>query len=336
MFYFRMALPRMDAAGSARRWDICFSLGTSDPAKARMLVGRIKLRLMETTNENKMELANEAVRNQLRDLARTYFLAELERLNETIELDMGTPDWNPEALVADTDKLIGQMRQGLMQGRFPPYIAVEADELLEKHLAAGKNELELKNHLRKLLVRGKMEAERIFRAKVAGDFNAVKIQDELFEGFDVDAIRPIPNVDDETGEMAYTAPASANDLGIAITSFLESKTASGKDPKTVDDIALVLSLFRLIRPDILKVSSITKAVIIDFEVKLSHIPANFTKAKDLKELSYEQLKTAGKDMPKYSGATRDKYRITFRSFIGWCQETDLLPPLQTTKTGEDG
>jgi integrase len=320
VYYVRTALPSLVEDG---RWEVCFSLRTSDPALAKMLAAKIKARVMELANSSKIELANDQVRERLRKLAREYFLDELEKLNEQIELDEGTPDWNPDELAEDTKILIEKYAAALKQTQFSGYITAKADELLAEHLSGGRKNLEIKSFLQKMLVRGEIEANRIFMAKVAGNYDAVRITDELFAGLDPDVIRPVPDVG-EAGNLIYRKRQGAETLDKAIGDYLNSKLAKDKDEKTVKDIELSLRVFQLMYPEIKYLPEITKAIVLDFDTRIAAMPVNFTKSKVLKGESYENIVVLGKDMPKMSAASQDKYIMNLRSFIKWCQQTDRL------------
>ena len=280
---------------------------------------------MEAKSGDKIELSNESVRSQLRDLARNYFLEALAKLNEDIELGEDEADWNPAERASETEELIQQHTARFLQGKFPSYVTATADELLAQHLTTGTADLELRRYLKKLLMRGEIEAQRIFLSKVSGHFGKIGIQDELFQGLDVDTIRPIPSVDAQ-GRLSYEeqSPVGFVLLESAIDKFLAGKTVKGKRTKTVEDIETVLKLFRLIMPAVKHVRQITKATVVDFEIELGSVPANYSKSKTLKNLTFTALKAASNDLEKFSPATYDKYVITLRSFVKWCQYTDLL------------
>lgn len=112
----------------------------------------------------------------------------------------------------------------------------------------------------------------------------------------------------------------------AIWGYLRFKESKRKDKKTIDDIELSLRTLSFIRPDIQYLNQITKRLIFEYEGLVAELPANFRKSSKLRNLRFDQLKHVARDKPKLSPASIDKYTLTLRSFINWCQETDRMPP----------
>lgn len=113
-------------------------------------------------------------------------------------------------------------------------------------------------------------------------------------------------------------------LDEAIKAYVQFKESKGKDPKTTADIDQALRTLRFVRPDIQLVNHITKRLILEYEALIAEIPANYRKSLRLRHLRYEELKFAAQGKPRLSPASIDKYVITLRSFIHWCQDTDRM------------
>ncbi|RYD50630.1 MAG: site-specific integrase [Sphingobacteriales bacterium] len=111
----------------------------------------------------------------------------------------------------------------------------------------------------------------------------------------------------------------------AIKGYVQYKKFKGKDPKTLSDIELSLKTLSFVRPDIQYVHQITKRLTLEYETLVAQIPANYQKTKALRNLSFPQLHRAAEGRPRLSPASVDKYTLTLRAFINWCQDTDLMP-----------
>lgn len=114
-------------------------------------------------------------------------------------------------------------------------------------------------------------------------------------------------------------------LDEAIKAYVQFKESKGKDHKTLADMELALRTLNFVRPDIQYVNQITKRLILEYETLISEIPANYRKSSKLRHLRFVELKAATPGKPRLSPASIDKYVITLRSFIHWCQDTDRMP-----------
>lgn len=110
----------------------------------------------------------------------------------------------------------------------------------------------------------------------------------------------------------------------AIQGYVRFKQAKGKDSKTLSDIELSLHTLMFVRPDIQYLHQITKRLIFEYEILIAELPANYRKTARFRNLSFEQLRLAAWDKPKLSPASLDKYTLTLRAFISWCQDTDRM------------
>ena len=110
----------------------------------------------------------------------------------------------------------------------------------------------------------------------------------------------------------------------AIRAYIDFKMSKGRDKKTIADIDQALRMLSFVRPDIQFVHHINKRLILEFETLLSDVPANYRKTPRLRNLTFETLKLAAVGKPRLSPASIDKYVITLRSFIHWCQDTDRM------------
>jgi integrase len=112
----------------------------------------------------------------------------------------------------------------------------------------------------------------------------------------------------------------------AISDFLKYKISKRKDHKTIHDIELALRTLLFVRPDIQYLQQITKATILEFEMLVSQVPAHYRITKKYRSMTFRELQVAAANRPKLSPASIDKYVLTLRAFIGWCQDSDLMPP----------
>lgn len=117
----------------------------------------------------------------------------------------------------------------------------------------------------------------------------------------------------------------------AIKGYVRFKQAKGKDSKTVSDIELSLNTLNFVRPDIQYLHQITKRLIFEYEILIAELPANYRKTARFRNLSFEQLRVAAWEKPKLSPASLDKYTLTLRAFVSWCQDTDRMPAWKLPK-----
>lgn len=115
-------------------------------------------------------------------------------------------------------------------------------------------------------------------------------------------------------------------LNEAISGYLRYKKSKGKDHKTLTDIELSLHSLSFVRPDIQYINQINKRLILEYEALIAQLPTNYRKSHKLRNLRFGELCEATWDKPKLSDASVDKYTLTLRAFINWCQDTDRMPP----------
>ncbi len=113
-------------------------------------------------------------------------------------------------------------------------------------------------------------------------------------------------------------------LETAIQDFARYKESKGRDKKTITDMELSLHMLPFVRPDIQYVHQITKRLILEYEALVTELPVNYRKNHKLRHLNFQALKAASAGMPRVSPASVDKYVVTLRSFIHWCQDTDRM------------
>ncbi|HEX2859077.1 MAG TPA: site-specific integrase [Alphaproteobacteria bacterium] len=111
----------------------------------------------------------------------------------------------------------------------------------------------------------------------------------------------------------------------AIMGYLNYKEAKGKDRKTITDIDLSLRTLSFVKPEIQYLHQITKRVVLEYEGLVADLPANYRKNHKLRSLRFSELRYVAAGLPKLSPASIDKYTLTLRAFINWCQSTDRLP-----------
>ncbi|MBI1308639.1 MAG: tyrosine-type recombinase/integrase [Proteobacteria bacterium] len=117
----------------------------------------------------------------------------------------------------------------------------------------------------------------------------------------------------------------------ALFGYVRYKESKGKDHKTITDIELSLRTLPFVRPDIQYINQITKRLILEYEALVSQLPANYRKNHKLRKLRFGELCEVAHRLPKLSPATIDKYVLTLRAFISWCQDTDRLPTWKLPK-----
>lgn len=288
-----------------------------------------------------IQLANPEVVKILHRLAREWFAETLADYNMWLGM------FNPEDLrqdVADVKDYQTKERASLHQRP-----TSKERETLRRQIAhyipAFKQEREVENHLHTLFKRANLEAGRIYLAKAEGNFTEAMVKDDIFHGIATDIVPPLPEDLGRSGYPRYQLPPDETPLpptpprspiptprsetiAEALASYLADKEGRGRGSETVGIIRSTMATFQLINPTITHVHQITKLHIMEFPVKLGHIPLNLAKKPNLNKLSFAELLKVGKDVPKLGKRTRDKYTSNLRAFVRWLAFTDKLPPMQ--------
>lgn len=187
-YYFRKTPPPRQVTD--KQCDICISLQTSDIHRARLIALRLEL-LMSQSLRDDPTLSNPEVRELVRKLARLVFKHCLIVANEdALNLQKQGELEDFKAEIKNYKDTIKEVNRTLnTPDKCDPSYISWASDLLGEHMP-DTWEPEVHQSLVSMIQRARLESARVFLARIAGDFENLRIKDPLFEDMDIDMIQP--------------------------------------------------------------------------------------------------------------------------------------------------
>lgn len=316
-FYFRIAVPS-DLISLASRTEVKFSLRTSD-AKIAKIRGRVLSNELERIFEGLRLMSVEPEAN-LRDRARSYLQAELNRSLEIAFMYPGDPAFHRDDEVAWLTSRTAGLRASLAAQNFSASVKAEAMELLDPADPGGVALVgDQFRYACNLILRAKIEASRILKAQLEGDYQSTS--DPLFTGMTATRLPPLP------GEIAEPSQTGLS-LGEIADKFIASKIKHDWTAKTAADVKRVVKIASSLIGSEKAIKLVNTDDVKRYRDALANLPPNYMKHAANKELTPQEAVHANKNGGCLSLKTQDKYFTMFKQILIWAaaeEHIDKVP-----------
>jgi len=312
IYWFRMAVP-LDLVGRVGRREIKVSLRTSSLAVARLRCQNLGSAMLQLIA--RVRLMPELSQKTIQDLARRYFEHQLSSTEELAHLLPQDPKVDIAFEAQDSMEEAERLKANLAQRSYDAItrgVAVEA--LTSEGLAPKDLSLENFDQLCASILRARIEAHRIYAAKLQGSYDQIAPRDPLFVGL---SSATMPGLQGEPEEP------TENSVESLIQKFLGLKSV-GWAPKTRLDNRRVLDLFAEVVDGNRSIEAIGKEQLRAFRDVLLRLPKNYTKRKESAGQSIHTIiKAEGNDLIQKPTIT--KYLTRTYAFLDWCTDEGYLP-----------
>ncbi len=312
VFYFRTAIPSA-VRKSFSRLEFKVSLRTTNLEQAKLRQRWISF-LWENITQ---ALSTMAIASSVRidQVVRRYFSEEVDNLVLHATEGPRHPSFEMEAEIADASQFLVNLRARIGSRQYTELDVYQAVDLLKKSdLEIPPKGSDTLDDVCNKTLRARAEAVRIFLALLQGRHDEAVPKDSLFAGESTST----PTINGQWQEQRKSVGE------LAATYVEEHRKIWG--PKTVLDKTRVNNLFLKIADPATPISDITPDMVREFKSKLTALPANLVKYKDLRDLPLHQAIKKGEErgLPKLSGRTAEKYMEMLKTFFEWaCNEQYL-------------
>jgi len=309
VYWFRMAVP-VDLVERVGRREIKASLRTSSPAVARLRCQCLGSRMLQLIARVRAmpELSQETIER----LARRYFEQQLSSTEELATLIPSDPAIDPTFEAQDSLDEAKRLRSSLAERRYDAITKGVAAEALSAEGLDGNN-LESFDQLCAAILRARIEAHRIYAAKLRGRYDEITPRDPLFAGLTSTAMPGLPGLPQELSDRSIAA---------LVQNYLDLKRPEWA-PKTRLDNKRVLDLFAEVVGTSRPIDTIGKDELRAYRDVLLHLPKNYTKRKANTGQSIHAIIRSGeKDVIQKPTIT--KYLTRTYSFLDWCVDEGYL------------
>jgi len=231
VYWFRMAVPS-DLVERLGRREVKASLGTSSLAAARQRCQHLGSAVLQfiARIRSMPELSQETIKR----LARRYFEQQLRSTEDLAYRIPSDPDIDQAFEAQDSLDEADRLRKSLAQRRYDAITkGVAAEVLTTEGLARKGLPLEDFDRLCLAVLRARIEAHRIYAAKLCGHYDDIAARDPLFAGIVSTEMPTLPGMPQEL---------FARSIAFLIEKFLEMKRQSWA-LKTRLDNKTILDLF---------------------------------------------------------------------------------------------
>jgi integrase len=317
VYWFRMAVP-IDLVERVGRREIKVSLHTCSLAVARLRCQRLGSGILQLIARVRAmpELSQETIER----LARRYFQQQLGSTEEWAYLIPSDPAVDQAFEAQDSLDEAERLRTSLAQRRYDAITKGAAAEALSAE-GLDRNDLETFDQLCAAILRARIEAHRIYAAKLRGRYDEIAPRDPLFAGLVSTAMPGLPGVPQELSDRSITCLTQK---------YLDLKRP-GWAPKTRLDNKRVLDLFAEVVGSSRPIDTIGKDELRAHRDVLLHLPKNYTKRKaNTGQSIHAIIKSGGKDVIQKPTIT--KYLTRTYAFLDWCvDEGYVASPLPRMK-----
>ena len=309
VYWFRMAVPLALVERIGRR-EIKLSLRTSSHAVARLRCQRLGSGILQLIARVRAmpDLSQETIAR----LARRYFEEQLSSTEELAHLIPSDPAVDRNFESQDSLDEVERLRASLATRRYDATTKGAAADALS---AAGleRKDLESFDQLCAAILRARIEAHRIYAAKLRGHYDEIAPRDPLFAGLNSTAMPGLPGLPQEVSDRSIAALAQ---------NYLDLKRPEWA-PRTRLDNKRVLDLFAEVVGISRLIDTVGKDELRAYRDVLLHLPKNYTKRKANKGQSIHALiKSGEKDVIQKPTIT--KYLTRTYAFLDWCAEEGYL------------
>ena len=256
------------------------------------------------------ELSQEAIKR----LARRYFEQQLSLTEEMAYLIPSDPAVDQAFEAQDSLDEAERLRTLLAKRRYDAITKDAAAEALSTEgLTREGLPLEEVDQLYGAILRARIEAHRIYAAKLRGRYDEIAPRDPLFAGMVSTAMPALPGMPQELSSRSITS---------LIEKFLELKRPSWA-PKTRLDNKTILDLFADVVGASRPIDTIGKDDLRTFRDLLLRLPKNYSKRKTATGQSIHAIIKASEGQV-IQKPTITKYLIRTYAFLDWCADDGYL------------
>jgi integrase len=311
VFWFRMAVPK-DLIGRVGCREIKGSLRTRSPTIARLRCQRLGSAILQLIA--RVRSMPEVSQETIKRLSRRYFEQLLSSTEELAYLIPTDPAVDQAYEAQDSLDEAERLKTSLAERRYDAITKGAAVEMLStEHVTREALPFEDFDQLCEAIARARIEAHRIYAAKLRGRYDEIAPRDPLFAGMMSTAMPALPGT-----------PKGLSNRSVAslIKKFLDLKRPSWA-AKTSLDNKTILDLFAEVVGVTTPIESIGKHELRNFRDVLLRLPKNYTKRKAASGQDVLAIIKSSKE-PIIQKPTITKYLTRTYAFLDWCADEGYL------------